>query len=48
MRAANSATILRNINTSDLEYAPSISGDGRTLYFHKKVGGKYVIFRATR
>ena len=99
MRAANSATMFQNINTSDLEYAPCISGDGlelfftrymfssakfailrsrrastadafgvpevlssikgfveaptlsadgRTMYFHKKVGGKYVIFRTTR
>jgi len=99
LRVTNSAVILQNINTSDLEYAPSISGDGlelfftrysfstgkfailrarrastadpfgtpetltsikgfveapslsadgRTLYFHKKVGGKYVIFRTTR
>lgn len=98
-RDTNSAAILLNINSADLEYAPSISADGlelfftrysiasrqfgiwrsrrasiadafapaeyltsfkgfveaptlsadgRTMYFHKKVGGKYVIFRATR
>ena len=99
VRAPDSATMLQGVNTSDLEYAPSISGDGlelfftrysfattktailrarrgstaepfgtpealtsikgfveapslsadgRTLFFHKKVGGKYSIFRATR
>ncbi|HEX3395867.1 MAG TPA: hypothetical protein VHS76_04135, partial [Steroidobacteraceae bacterium] len=28
--------------------APTLSGDGHTLYFHKKVGGKFVIYRAAR
>jgi hypothetical protein len=28
--------------------APSITGDGKTLYFHQKVDGVYRIFRTTR
>lgn len=28
--------------------APSLSSDGRTLYFHKKVGARYVIQRSVR
>jgi hypothetical protein len=29
----NSAEIMRNVNTTALEYAPDISGDGLELYF---------------
>lgn len=33
VRLANSATIMANINTNDLEYAPGISADGLELFF---------------
>ena len=28
--------------------APTISLDGKEMYFHKKVGNRYAIFRANR
>jgi Tol biopolymer transport system component len=28
--------------------APSLSGDGRSLYYHKKDGGRFVVYRVTR
>ena len=32
-RLPNSSTIMANVNTADLEYAPAISADGRELFF---------------
>ncbi|TXH64848.1 MAG: hypothetical protein E6Q88_14890 [Lysobacteraceae bacterium] len=49
--AADSATILRNVNTDVLEYAPSISADGLTLLFtrmRRGLGAKPAIFVAQR
>jgi hypothetical protein len=34
--------------TGELVEAPSISADGRALYYHARVGGRFRIFRVTR
>ncbi len=52
-RLENSDAILKNINTKDLEYAPSISADGNELFFTRfrpgiLASGSIGIFRATR
>ena len=50
-RMSGSADMMRNVNTSDLEYAACISGDGLALFFTRlKNGltGEAVIFMATR
>lgn len=50
-RAARSDEIMRNVNSSDLEYAACISADGLTLFFtrvKKGLTGDARIFMATR
>ncbi|MEP6922866.1 MAG: hypothetical protein ABI954_00245 [Pyrinomonadaceae bacterium] len=52
-RIKDSAELLKNINTKDLEYAPSVSGDGKELFFTRLRLGILTptsvgIFRATR
>ena len=51
-RAAESATVLANVNTSSLEYAPALSDDGLQLYFTRLTGfwpfRKTKILHATR
>ena len=39
---------IETIGASDFVEAPSISGDGKTLYYHKKAGKKFRIFQVTR
>jgi hypothetical protein len=49
--APDSAAMLRKVNTDALEYAPSISSDGRTLLFtrlRRRLGAKPAIFVAQR
>ncbi len=51
MRDPNSSAILANVNTStDLEYAPAISADGRELFFTRANPGasQVRIYRAAR
>lgn len=45
-RAAESATVLANVNTSSLEYAPALSDDGLQLYFTRLTG--FWPFRKTK
>ena len=33
---------------SGLVEAPSLSGDGRSLYYHKRAGSRFVIYRVAR
>ena len=33
---------------SGLVEAPSLSGDGRSLYYHKREGSRFVIYRVAR
>ncbi len=50
-RAANSAVILKNVNSDALEYAPCISADGLTLFFNragKGIPNVAAIFVASR
>jgi Tol biopolymer transport system component len=50
-RMSRSDEIMRNVNSSDLEYAACISADGLTLFFtrlHKGLTGDAVIFIARR
>jgi len=49
--AADSAALLRNVNTAALEYAPSISADGLTLLFTRaspKIGARPALYIAQR
>lgn len=49
--AADSAALLRNVNTAALEYAPSISADGLTLLFTRaspKLGARPALYIAQR
>jgi Tol biopolymer transport system component len=51
VRNANSATILEAVNSSDLNYAPSISVDGLELFFTRAssaAGATPAIYRTTR
>jgi WD40-like Beta Propeller Repeat len=52
VRQSNSAALLATVNTSDLNYAPSISVDGLELFFTRidstTSGASPVIYRATR
>jgi hypothetical protein len=48
-RAANSATIMQQVNTSSmLEYAPAISASGLELFFTRLEGNNAVIYSSTR
>jgi len=49
-RIPNSPTIMANVNTVDLEYAPAISSDGRELFFTRLDLNvmETAIYRATR
>ncbi|MEZ5456152.1 MAG: hypothetical protein R3F04_08565 [Lysobacteraceae bacterium] len=47
-RLANSSDLLAAINTSDLEYAPSLSRNGLELFFTRYADGEFAIFRSTR
>jgi Tol biopolymer transport system component len=51
-RFKNSAALMREINTPDLEYAPAISADGRELFFTRMSGAlfwrKFTIEHAVR
>ena len=51
-RLSGSETLLAQVNTADLEYAPAISDDGLTLYFTRGTGSlfwrKTSVWRASR
>lgn len=47
-RLANSSELLAAINTSDLEYAPSLSRNGLELFFTRYADGRFAIYRSTR
>lgn len=50
-RRSDSASLLRNVNTRALEYAPGVSADGRELYFTRLAVGATAspgIYRAVR
>ena len=40
--------IIEAIGTSDFVEGPAISPDGRALYYHKREGGKFRLYRVTR
>ena len=49
MRVSNSATIMKQVNTSSsLEYAPAISSSGLELFFTRLEGSNAVLYTATR
>lgn len=47
-RLANSSELLAAINTSNLEYAPSLSRNGLELFFTRYADGEFAIYRSTR
>lgn len=49
-KVKNTSAIFKNINTNDLEYAPSISADSLELFFSRfvKLARKLILMRATR
>ena len=47
-RLSNGATIMQQINTGALEYAPAISGSGLEIFFTRLEGNTAAIYTATR
>ena len=48
VRVANGADIMRQINTSALEYAPTISTSGLEIFFTRLEGSTFAIYASTR
>lgn len=48
VRVANGADIMRQINTSALEYAPAISTSGLEIFFTRLEGSTFAIYVSTR
>ena len=41
-------SVVNAIGTNDFVEGPSIAPDGRTLYYHKREGDKFRLYKVTR